>query len=78
MNVMPFEPGSNLQAGTAETLFNVWRYRFSFGTRLWDVSPDGRRLLMITGSGAATTDDELEIVLIQNWFQGESSRKCSA
>ena len=37
----------------------------------WDVSPDGQQLLMIKESGAATTDggDQLEIVLVLNWFE---------
>lgn len=68
---MPVGPGPNLQPGIAETLVDM---AASFGTprhRHWDVSPDGRRFLMIKLPGAATTeaDGQFEITLIQNWFQ---------
>ena len=66
---MPVEPGLNLQAGIAEPLFDLVGYLRSPFNRHWDVSPDGRRLLMIRQTGAATSDGELGIVLIQNWFE---------
>ncbi len=66
---IPVEPGPNLQAGIAETLFDTAAYAGSLFVRHWDVSSDGRRLLMIRQTGAATSDGELEIVLIQNWFE---------
>ena len=44
---MPVEPGPNLQVGIAEMLFDPAAYLSSPDTRHWDVSPDGRRLLMI-------------------------------
>ena len=42
--------------------------------RQWNVSPDGRRLLMVRQNGAATSDGELEIVLILNWFEELKAR----
>ena len=66
---MPVEPGPNLQAGIAEPLFDMAAYSVGFFNRHWDVSPDGRRLLMIGQTGEPTSDSELEIVLIQNWFE---------
>ena len=66
---MPVEPGPNLQAGVAEPLFEVSAYFGSPVARHWDVSPDGRRLLMIRQTGVATSNGELEIVLILNWFE---------
>ena len=66
---MPVEPGPNLQAGIAEPLFDMAKYLSQPFARQWDVSPDVRRLLMISRTGAATSSGELEIVWIQNWFE---------
>ncbi len=66
---MPIETGPNLQAGIAETLFDPAAFLASPSFRHWDVSPDGRRLLMIRRTGAATSDGQSEIVLILNWFE---------
>ena len=66
---MPIETGPNLQAGIAETLFDPAAFIVSPSFRHFDVSPDGRRLLMIRRTGAATNEGELEIVLILNWFE---------
>ncbi len=65
----PVEPGPNLQAGITEPLFDMAAYYRTPSNRHWDVSPDGRRLLMIRPTGAATSNGELEIVWIQNWFE---------
>ena len=76
--VMPVEPGPNLQADIAETLFDRAGYMGSPNNRHWDVSPDGRRFLqMIRRTGIETSDgelEELEIVLIQNWFEELKAR----
>ena len=48
---MSVEPGPNLQAGIAETLFDPAAYLGSPFVRHWDASPDGRRLLMIRQTG---------------------------
>ena len=66
---MPVEPGPNLQAGIAEPLFDMAKYLSQPFARQWEVSPDVRRLLMITQTGAETSGGELEIVWIQNWFE---------
>ena len=68
---MPVDPGPTVQADIAETLFDMAAYSSSPFTRDWDVSPDGQRLLMIKRPGAATTeaDGQLEIILVQNWFE---------
>ena len=54
---------------SAETLFDARTYYDSLAFRHWDVAPDGQRLLMIKRSSAATTDDQLEIIVVQNWFE---------
>ncbi len=66
---MPVEPGPNLQAGIAEPLFDMAAYSHQPFVRLWEVSPDSRRLLMIKQPGAVSDDGQLEIVWIQNWFE---------
>ena len=66
---MPVKPGPDLQTDIAERLFSLAAYFTNFNGRHWDVSPDGRRLLMIRPTGGATSDGDLEIVLVQNWFQ---------
>ena len=71
---MHVEPGPNLQAGIAETLFDPAAFITSPSFRHWDVSPDGRRLLMIRRTGAATNEGDLEIVLILNWFEELKAR----
>ncbi len=71
---MPVEPGPDLQAGIAESLFDMAAYFGSPLHRHWDVSPDGRRFLMLRQTGAATNEGELEIVLIQNWFEELKAR----
>ena len=69
--VVPVEPGPNLRAGIAETLFDVGTYYFLGFSRPWDVSPDGQQLLMLKVPGATTTeaDGQTEIIVVQNWFE---------
>ncbi len=67
--VVPVESGSNLRVGVAETLFDVGTYFGEGSSRPWDVSSDGQRLLMIKQPSSATTDGELEIILVQNWTE---------
>ena len=80
LRVMPVEPGSNFRVATAEVLTDAGRYYGTGGLgrspRSWDVSPDGQRLLMLKSSGAVTTESngQLEIILVQNWFQELTER----
>ena len=69
--VVPVESGANLRVGAAETLFDVGPYYDLGFSRPWDVSPDGRQLLMIGRPTASTTDpdEHLGLVLVQNWFE---------
>ena len=66
--VVPVEPGPNLRVGVAETLLDVGPYFGGGFSRPWDVSPDGQ-LIMIKQPDAATTEGQLEIILVQNWFE---------
>ena len=69
--VVPVEPGPTLQVGIAKTLFNVGTYQNSIFTRHWDVAPDGQQLLMLKRPSVAITDvdGQLEIILVENWFE---------
>ena len=69
--VMSIEPGPNLRAGVAETLFDPAAYYVPPYARHWEVSPDGQQLLMLKLLNGATTDadGQLEIILVQNWFE---------
>ena len=57
-------------SGDPEVLVD-WRY-FSPGgpSSRYDVSPDGRLLVMILGDAAAASEDSLrEINVVLNWFE---------
>ena len=60
----------SLIAGTPERLFD-WRYYSAPGaSRLYDMSPDGQRFLMITSGTAGDTGVERsEINVVLNWHQ---------
>ena len=69
--VVPLESGPTLRVGIEETLFDLGTY-YSLGfSRSWDVSPDGQRFLMSKLPGDVTTDaaGQLEIIVVQNWFE---------
>ena len=68
--VVPVELGPNLQVGEATMLFEG-QYFDPPSMRSYDVSPDGRRFLMIKRGGAATTEPDAgpEVILVKNWFE---------
>ena len=39
------------------------------GTRMYDVSPDGARFLMLKSPDGPSTPAPLSLVVVQNWFQ---------
>lgn len=71
------DPASRTPPGTPTQLFEASSYalggRGEFGrlaARTYDVSPDGRRFLMIKNADApATLPAPDRIVLVQNWFE---------
>jgi hypothetical protein len=61
------EAGSSLSAGVPKMLFED-PYQFSgTGVPAYDVSPDGRRFLMVQPADAARPANQIQIVL--NWLQ---------
>ena len=66
---VPIQSGATFVAGTPQTLFEG-RYLAPFTGRTYDVSPDGRRFLMI--KDARTTDPAApppQLVVVLNWFE---------
>jgi serine/threonine-protein kinase len=55
-------------AGTPVVLFQGRYFTGSQG-RTYDVSPDGRRFLMIKEAGADQGDARPQIIVVQNWFE---------
>ena len=54
----------------AETLFDPAAYYVPPSARHWEVSPDGQLLMLkVQGAGTAEADGELELILVQNWFE---------
>jgi serine/threonine-protein kinase len=67
---VPVGRGVAWSAGTPTKLFDG-QYFNGFGisgTRTYDVSPDGKRFLMIKPDGAASKESVPSIVVVQNWF----------
>ena len=61
--------GANFSLGSAEVLFDARHYgaRGSVG-RTDDISPDGKRFLMVKEGGSDETSTT-EFILVQNWFE---------
>ena len=64
------ETGESFVAGNSTVLFEG-QYAPSPGGRNYDVSPDGRRFLMLreTSSGSADQDPPPRFIVVQNWFE---------
>jgi eukaryotic-like serine/threonine-protein kinase len=72
---VPVRRGSTWSMGTPVQLFEGSSFLFSFSpgllmnTRTYDVSPDGRRFLMIKNADAPSSSASPRIILVQNWFE---------
>jgi eukaryotic-like serine/threonine-protein kinase len=64
---VPVSIQSELTAGVPQLLFEGTFLRDSRGSRQFDVTPDGRRFVMIKSGNAV--DDDNAIVVVQNWFE---------
>jgi Tol biopolymer transport system component len=58
--------GTGLTVGAPEMLFPAGAYAVARNAGVFDVSPDGRRFVLVRGSAAAS---DAELVVVQNWFQ---------
>jgi serine/threonine-protein kinase len=63
--------GNVFTAGRARVLWQAMRARYPGGTggRTYDVSPDGRRFLMIQQRDSAPQPPVTHVVLVQNWLE---------
>jgi hypothetical protein len=60
--------GTVWSAGTPAALFQGRYFTGSQG-RTFDVSPDGRRFLMIKEAGGDQGDTRPQIIVVQHWFE---------
>lgn len=75
---VPIRLGPSFQAGTPEVVIEGTPYVQSGGGRMFDISPDGERFLMIKSAGEADGDsDRGQIHIIFNWFE-ELTRRVPA
>jgi hypothetical protein len=65
------EPGASFAAGNPTKLFEgpYFLGAPTTGTRSYDVSPDGRRFLMVKDAGGDQTAARPEIVVVQHWLE---------
>ena len=69
MFAVPVQFGTTLAAGRPQVLFEFAMVRPGFGFRPYDVSPDGRFLIIGSGQAQAGAGTEPQIVVVQNWFE---------
>jgi serine/threonine-protein kinase len=67
MMSVPLTPGAKLAGGVPRLLFEGV-YRGQANTRGYDVSPDGRRFLMVRPK-VRPPSPVTQLVLVQNWFE---------
>jgi dipeptidyl aminopeptidase/acylaminoacyl peptidase len=66
MTTVALKPGPTFSPGEPRPLFSVSQYSVNNNAGVFDISPDGKRFLMIrpvAGLG------ETELVVVQNWFE---------
>ena len=69
MMVVPVQYGKTLVAGPPQVLFKFAMLPILFGSRPYDIAPDGRFLIIRSGQAEVAGGTAPEIVLIQNWFE---------
>ena len=59
--------------GNPESIIKVGSYFVDELDRLFDISPDGQRFLMVKEGGASSADDPFagltRLIVVQNWFE---------
>jgi serine/threonine-protein kinase len=74
MMAVPIQSGPTFAAGNPQVVFEG-RY-FTGGGRSYDVSPDGRRFLMIKDASATSdTSTPPQLIIVQNWQSGLAARE---
>ena len=65
---VPVETEPTFTPGDPEVLFED-SYYFVGGARTYDLAPDGRFLMVKEAAMTTEADAELEIILVQHWFE---------
>jgi hypothetical protein len=66
MTSLALVPGPGFSVGQPKVLFSASPFVIGNNAGVYDVSPDGRRFVMIR---PATGAGESELVVVQNWFE---------
>jgi hypothetical protein len=66
--VVDVQTGPVFSAGKPRLLFTAQGYVGMAPIRTWDISPDGRRFLVVK-MGERKSRPITELVLVQNWFE---------
>ena len=66
---VPIEARSTVWSAGAPTALFQGRYFTGTQGRTYDVSPDGRRFLMIKEAGGDQGDARPQIIVVQHWFE---------
>ena len=66
--VVPVETEGDFRQGAPELLFRG-EFFFQTGGRTYDVSPDGKRFLMIKASATTVEGSQPDVVMVENWFE---------
>ena len=67
VDVQPWRAGGPFVYGTPELLFDVTKYTLASIGRNYDVSPDGKRFLLIKPAGADNTTSQ-SLTIVTGWF----------
>ena len=68
MMTIPIKPGLTVAAGKPQRLFDG-EYVMPLLSRTYDISPDGRRFLMIKADKAVGSTSRPQLIVVQNWFK---------
>ena len=69
VSVVPIEPGPTFKAGPPQILFEgAYLFGSPNGLRTYDVSPDGKRFLMIKSPVDSQDSAPMSLIVVQNWF----------
>ena len=71
MTSLELKPGPSFAVGDPRVLFPTGPYVMAGNAGVYDVSPDGRRFLVVRLAAGA---GEVELVVVQNWFEELKAR----
>ena len=69
MLTVAVQSGSALVAGRPDVLFEKAHPEIGTGWRPYDVSPDGRFVMITTGATESDTDAAPTVIVVQNWIE---------